>query len=90
MHRTPLGEMPGPALAGFTALDVFVHGWDLASAIGEPVDFDDRLAEQLLEFSRSAISTEAGTRAPRIGPEVPVPDDATAMARLLGYLGRRP
>src|SRR5689334_15885580 len=32
VHVTPLGQMPGPALAGFTTLDILVHGWDLATA----------------------------------------------------------
>ena len=36
VHVTPLGEMPGPALAGFTTLDILVHGWDLARATGQP------------------------------------------------------
>jgi hypothetical protein len=26
VHVTPLGEMPGPALAGFIALDILMHG----------------------------------------------------------------
>jgi len=36
VHITPLGEMPGPALAGFTTLDILVHGWDLAKASVRP------------------------------------------------------
>ena len=35
VHVTPLGQMPGPALAGFTTLDILVHGWDLASGPAE-------------------------------------------------------
>ena len=30
---TPLGEMPGPALAGFTALDILVNGWVASNTI---------------------------------------------------------
>ena len=33
-HATPLGDMPGPVLAGATTLDILVHGWDLAMAPG--------------------------------------------------------
>ncbi len=43
LHVTPLGEMPGPGLAGFTTLDILVHGWDLARATSQPADLDGRL-----------------------------------------------
>ncbi len=87
-HQTPLGEMPGPFLAGFTTLDVFVHGWDLAKATGQSVDLDRDLAAHLLTFARQAITDE--TRAPRIGPEVAAPEDAPVVDRLVAYLGRHP
>jgi len=35
-HVTPLGEMPGPVLAGFTILDMAVHGWRPAMTGGRP------------------------------------------------------
>jgi uncharacterized protein (TIGR03086 family) len=90
VHTTPLGDMPGPALAGFTAMDVFVHGWDLAKATGQRPSWDDELAEQILGFARQTVSDEAGTRAPRIGPQVPYAADAPATQRLVAFLGRNP
>ena len=90
IHVTPLGEMPGIGLAGFAALDVLVHGWDLAKATGQDSKIDSALAEQMLSFARQAINDQMGTRAPRIGPEVAIPADADASARLVAYLGRRP
>jgi uncharacterized protein (TIGR03086 family) len=87
-HHTPMGEMPGAVLGGFTTLDVLVHGWDLAKAAGRRPAFDDGLAEQVLGFARQAITEQ--TRAPRIGPEVPVPGAASATDRLIGFLGRTP
>jgi uncharacterized protein (TIGR03086 family) len=89
-HATPLGEMPGPVLAGFTALDIVVHGWDLGKATGQQPELDAGLAEQVLGFARSTISDEMGTRAPRIGPEVPAAPDAPAADRLVAFLGRNP
>src|SRR4249920_3802789 len=50
VHTTPLGDMPGPALAGFTTLDILVHGWDLAQATGQPAALDDTLAAHVLAF----------------------------------------
>ena len=87
VHATPLGDMPGPALAGFTTLDIAVHGWDLARATGQPDDLDGRLAAHVLAFAEQALTP--ATRAPRIGPAVPVPADAP-VTRLAGFLGRQP
>jgi uncharacterized protein (TIGR03086 family) len=90
VHATPLGNMPGAGLAGFAALDVLVHGWDLGRAIGSMATIDPELAESMLAFARATISDAMGTRAPRIGPEVPVAADADPTARLVAYLGREP
>src|SRR5262249_56604413 len=74
VHPTPLGEMPGPALAGFTTLDILVHGWDLAKATGQPANLDDALTAHVLTFAEQAITP--GSRGPRIGPALPVAADA--------------
>jgi uncharacterized protein (TIGR03086 family) len=88
MHATPLGEMPGPVLAGFTTLDIAVHGWDLATATGQPADLDGRLAAHVLAFAEQAVTV--ATRAPRIGPALAVPADASVTQRLIAFLGRQP
>ena len=88
MHATPLGDMPGPALAGFTTLDILVHGWDLAKATGQPAALDDTLAAHVLAFAEQAITPD--TRAPRIGPALPAAVDAPLTDRLVAFLGRQP
>jgi len=88
VHPTPLGDMPGPALAGFTTLDLLVHGWDVAKATGQPAAQDGALAGHVLAFAEQAITP--GFRAPRIGPAVPVAADAPVTDRLVGFLGRQP
>jgi uncharacterized protein (TIGR03086 family) len=88
MHATPLGDMPGAILSGFTTLDIAVHGWDLGAAIGRPVELDDTLASAVLAFAEQTISDD--TRAPRIGPEVAVAATAPVTDRLVAYLGRTP
>jgi len=65
-----------------------VHGWDLARATGQSPDYDEALASEILAFGHQTISDE--TRAPRIGPEVPAPEGASALDRLIAYVGRRP
>src|SRR6516162_4292466 len=88
VHVTPLGEMPGPGLAGFTTLDILVHGWDLAKATGQPAELDDTLAAHVLAFAEQAITPD--TRAPRIGPALPAAVDAPLTDRLVAFLGRQP
>jgi uncharacterized protein (TIGR03086 family) len=87
-HATPLGQMPGPALAGFTTLDILVHGWDLARATGQPADLDGRLAAHVLGFAEQAITPD--TRAPRIGPPPAVAPGAPVTDRLVAFIGRNP
>ena len=89
VHLTPLGEMPGPALAGFTTLDILVHGWDLARATGQPADLDGRLAAHVLGFAEQALATPE-SRAGRIGPALPVATGAPVTDRLAAFLGRQP
>lgn len=89
MHVTPLGEMPGPMLAGFTTLDILMHGWDLAKATGQPADLDGRLAAHVLSFAEQALATPE-SRASRIGPPVAVGADAPVTDRLAAFLGRQP
>ncbi len=90
LHGTPFGEMPGAGLAGFAALDVLVHGWDLAKAIGHDTTIDPALADPMLAFAQQAIGDDMGMRAPRIGPAIEVPDGADSTSRLVAYLGREP
>ena len=88
VHPTPLGDMPGPALAGFTTLDILVHGWDLAKATGQPAELDETVAAHVMAFAEQAITQD--TRAPRIGPAVPAPAGAPLTNRLVAFLGRQP
>jgi uncharacterized protein (TIGR03086 family) len=89
VHTTPLGEMPGPVLAGFTTLDILVHGWDLARATGQPADLDGRLAAHVLCFAGQALATPQ-SRGGRIRPAIPLAADAPVTHRLVAFLGRRP
>jgi uncharacterized protein (TIGR03086 family) len=89
VHVTPMGDMPGPVLAGFTTLDILVHGWDLAKATGQPAALADPLAGHVLAFAHQALAEEEH-RAGRIGPAVAVPADAPVTDRLAGFLGRQP
>lgn len=76
------------AAAG-TAMDQFVHTWDLRTAIGRPAAMDAELAGAIAAMFLPHMP-EIGRQAGFVGPEVPVGADAPAADRLLGAMGRRP
>jgi uncharacterized protein (TIGR03086 family) len=88
-HQSPLGELPGAVLIGLPTADVFVHGWDLAHATGQQVEFDEELATHVLDFVHQAF-TDGRPPPPIFGAEVAVVGSAPAMDRLVGFLGRTP
>jgi uncharacterized protein (TIGR03086 family) len=75
-------------MADFYGWDLVVHGWDVARATGQPWSIDDEEAAQL-----SATADDWGDALHSegvCGPELTVPDDASAQDRLLARLGRDP
>ena len=72
----------------FYTADVFMHSWDLARATGQEPRLDEDEAGRMLEGMRpiEAMLRESG----QYGPAVPVPDDAPAVDRLMGFIGRDP
>jgi uncharacterized protein (TIGR03086 family) len=83
------GEIPlDQAIDRFYTSDVFMHTWDLARATGQ----DDRLdpGECATLLAGMEPVEEAIRSSGQYGPRVPVPDDADAQTRLLGFIGRDP
>jgi uncharacterized protein (TIGR03086 family) len=70
------------------AIELAVHGWDVASACGSGCRMPPGLATALLEGATSLVGDE--TRQPAFGPPVPVPAAADPEDRLVAILGRRP
>jgi len=87
----------GRPLAGSTVqrlcvLDTFVHGWDLARALGRSTDLDPGVADALREDVAPRLPDAfRGTDADALyRPPAEAPPDATAADRLAAYLGRSP
>ena len=76
------------AIDRFYTADVFMHTWDLASANGTEPGLDPGLCALLIE-GMEAIEELLRTSG-QYGPRVPVPDNADAMTRLVGFIGRDP
>jgi uncharacterized protein (TIGR03086 family) len=88
--RHPMvGEMPLPvAIDRFYTTDVFLHTWDLARATSQDERLDPQTCAQLLADMEPI--EELLRSSGQYGPAVPVPDDADAQTRLLGFIGRDP
>ena len=78
----------GETIADFYGVDLVVHGWDVARALGRDWPIDDDEADAVAETARGwgpALRMDG-----ICGPEVPVAADASPQERLLGLLGRDP
>lgn len=80
-------DLPGE-IAGIVALDeLVIHGWDFATATGQPADYDgpglDAVHAAVLQFRANGLDGI-------LGPEMAVPEDAPLLDRILGVTGRDP
>jgi uncharacterized protein (TIGR03086 family) len=75
-------------LATAGALEVAVHGWDVARSVGRDRPIPPALAEEMLALSPLLVSDL--DRPARFAAPVAVPARAAAGDRLLAFLGRRP
>jgi uncharacterized protein (TIGR03086 family) len=86
--QAPFGMVPGATLARFVVLDGLVHGWDLATATGQPYAPPDALVAESEAFARQAVEPlrDGDTFAPAVEP-LPA---ATPIQRLAAFTGRHP
>jgi uncharacterized protein (TIGR03086 family) len=82
-------ELPGSEAAVVALNEVVVHGWDLAAATGQRYAVDPTSLAICTEFARAFSTPEtADMRGDAFGAVIEVPDDAPALTRLLGMMGR--
>ncbi|GGO50902.1 hypothetical protein GCM10012287_31730 [Streptomyces daqingensis] len=77
------------AVARAGALEIAVHGWDIARATGLPRPVPAALANELLRTARQLVPSPA-LRFPLFGPPLTVPAEADPSDRLVAFLGRDP
>ena len=70
------------------AIELAVHGWDVATACGSRRVMAPRLATALLQAATSLVAD--GARPGLFAAAVTPPPDADPEARLVAFLGRRP
>jgi uncharacterized protein (TIGR03086 family) len=89
-YTAPFGTGTGAGLVHVRIIEVLAHGWDLARATGQAVTgFPEDVAERAVGRSRRQLTARPEGPGAPFAPEVPVPDDAPAVDRLAGFLGRR-
>jgi uncharacterized protein (TIGR03086 family) len=86
---TPVGPRSISAGLQFPALDLFVHGWDLARSVEQPFE----MPAGIIEFAHEVLDPlpPEQLRSPAtFAPPVPVADDATPTAAFIAWTGRDP
>ncbi|WAL66868.1 TIGR03086 family metal-binding protein [Amycolatopsis cynarae] len=80
-------SLTGVLLTATGAVEVAVHGWDVARACGRDDPIPEPLAEELLELV--SLVLDDADRPGRFGAPLAVRGGADAGERLLAFLGRR-
>ncbi|MER6073044.1 TIGR03086 family metal-binding protein [Streptomyces sp. NPDC001817] len=89
--RVPWGEVPGHAALSGYVMEIVTHTWDLAEALGHPLELDPELAEFALATARAVLPDSRPRDA-----ETPfdtrrtAPEGADVYAELAAWLGRSP
>jgi uncharacterized protein (TIGR03086 family) len=55
--QAPFGEVDGTTFARFVVFDGLVHGWDLATATGQPYEPPDALVADVSAFAHGTLDT---------------------------------
>jgi uncharacterized protein (TIGR03086 family) len=80
---------PAKVMAGILSIEFLVHAWDYAAATGRPIHAPDSLADYVFGLAQQIITPQGRANVGFDDP-VDVPDDASALDRLLAFTGRRP
>ncbi len=82
--------MPGSSILRMALWEYLTHGSDLARATGQPWNPPAAAGADALAFAPMMLTDEYRGPGKDFGPQVPVPDDAPVLDRLLGFSGRDP
>ncbi|MET8180571.1 TIGR03086 family metal-binding protein [Streptomyces sp. NPDC005336] len=82
-------DFPASVAIGFHFLDYVVHAWDVATALGIPLELPDHVIEEALRIA-ALVPDDASRRVPGAAfqPSVDLPSGAPPLDRLVVMLGR--
>jgi uncharacterized protein (TIGR03086 family) len=75
---------------GIVLVETITHGWDLATATGQPTPYTEASITAALDTSRGMLSPEYRGDGKPFADEVEVSSSAPALDRLVGFMGRDP
>lgn len=75
---------------GVLLMEFATHGWDLATATGQPFGLDPATAQAALEMGRQMLKPEYRGPGQSFGYEVDVAESAGSVDKLVAFLGRDP
>ena len=84
------GEVPAAMALDMTMIEYLTHGWDLATATGQPSPFTDDEAAEVLARAQKSLTAQFRGQGKPFGPVVEVAADAPPIHRMIGFMGRRP
>lgn len=85
-YASPMGSATGAERLQIRLYDLLAHGWDLATATGQPIVLPEDVAERSLTFVRGQLTDQA--RPGRFDPARPTAAGASAVEQLVAFLGR--
>src|SRR5947207_1587679 len=87
MVNTPFGPMPAAQFLGIAVCDQLIHGWDLARGTNQDSMMPADVAAAAWQMLGGRIADANRGPGKNFKIAVPVPEDASFQARLLGYTG---
>ena len=84
------GESPASMAFNMTVMEYLTHGWDLATATGQPMPWSEQEAAEVLTRAESTLPAQYRGEGMPFGDIVEVPDTAPAADRVAAFLGRTP
>ncbi len=85
---SPFGDLPADAFARFVALDGLVHGWDIATATGQPYAPSAAVVAEVDRFARQTISAAMRDGDTFAAPVEP-PAGSSPLVQLVAFTGRQ-
>jgi uncharacterized protein (TIGR03086 family) len=90
MTRAGAFEFPGEIAGVVTLNELVVHGWDVATASGQPFECEPQLVEAAYRAQQASVARNPNGLPGVFAKPVPVAEDAPLLDRLIGLSGRDP
>jgi uncharacterized protein (TIGR03086 family) len=75
---------------GVVLMETVTHGWDLAAATGQAAPYPTDVVEAALSGGQAMLTPDFRGEGKSFGNEVAVAADASALDRLVAFMGRDP